>query len=110
MATLLEEVWNPSEGDVEHGAIDCSPYLDAGETVNGTPTVFDTGSSGDLSFTNEAASTTELDILGRKVDAGLAVQFSYEGQNAGTTYRVRVTFTTSASRTKVVDQLIECAS
>jgi len=110
MATRLKETWEPSQGDIDHGAIDCTPYLDDGETVNGSPVVADTGSSGDLAFSNEAVSVAELTIKCKKVSAGKAVQFTFQGQLANTEYVVLITFTTSAGRTKNVEQLIKVAA
>ena len=118
MAELLKQTWYLSEGDVDGGAADCTPYLDASETVSSVTSVlevsatapFDTPGTGDLTLANEQASSAELFILQSKVASAKAVQFDISGQQSGTTYRIRITFVTSNSRTKVVDQLIVCAA
>jgi len=107
MAIQLEHQWEVSVGDTDHGAIDCTPYLDDGETVTGTPTAEEQDST-DLTISSVAASTAALTILGETVAIGKAIQFTFSGQAIRTTYVVRVTFATSASRTKVVDQIIVC--
>jgi len=107
MAIQLEHQWEASVGDVDHAAIDCTPYLDDGETVSGTPTVVEQD-SGDLTISNIAASVAALTILGETVAIGKAIQFTFSGQQIRTTYVLRVSFATSGGRTKTVDQIVIC--
>lgn len=107
MAVTLEQQPQISEGDVDVVSIDYTSYLDSDETLSGTPTVTEV-TTADLTLASKAVSSAALVILGRTVAIAKAVQFSVSGQQSGTTYRVRVSVATSASRTKVVDVLLVC--
>ena len=96
-----------SEGDVEKGAVSFADFLDTGEALTGTPTVIELTTT-DLTIENVAVSSAALTILGETVALGEAVQFTVEGQQAGTLYTLVVTASTDASRTAVRYAEMEC--
>jgi hypothetical protein len=99
-----------SQGDIDVVSLDFrqtdDPYLDTGELLTGTPTAVEQ-TTGDLTIASMAVNTAAIEIEGRAVAVGEAVQFKVSGQQSGTTYRIRVTATTDATiaRTKIVDVL-----
>jgi hypothetical protein len=116
MAILLELRWDVSEGEKLNAAIDYYydseggqyGWLDETEQLTGVPTVVEIGSS-DLTITDVRVSTSDREILKRTVPAGKAVQFSYEGMQASTDYRIRVTAQSTDDRTVVRDVVITCS-
>ncbi len=110
---VLELAQQPaiSAGDVETIAIDYIDQLDTGELLTGTPTIAEVTTT-DLTLSNKAVSTGTLTILGRTVSPGKAVQCTVSGQQAGTTYTIRVTVSTDATtpRTFVRDIKLACVS
>ena len=77
--------------------------LDSGESLTGTPTVTEVGTS-DLTIENKVVSTTSLTINGKSVAAGKAVQFKVSGQAvANSPYTVKITVSTDSTpaQTKV---------
>jgi hypothetical protein len=107
MPIILQQRPTVSVGDVEKGAVSFANYLDTGETLTGTPLV-DEVTTTDLTLGGKAVSSAALTILGESVSAGQAVQFTMSGQKANTLYTIRVTATTTASRTVVRDAQFEC--
>ena len=107
MPIILQQRPTVSVGDVEKGAVSFANYLDAGEALTGTPTVVEVTTT-DLTIDDEAVSSAALTILGESVSAAEAVQFTMSGQQASTLYTLRVTATTTASRTVVRDAQFEC--
>lgn len=115
MAILLDLRWSVSEGDEANAAIDYYHdsegrpefgWLDETEQLVGTPVVTEVGSS-DLTITDAKVSTSDRKILGYTCPAGKAVQFSFSGMQAGTTYTLRISTETSDNRTVVRDQIVE---
>lgn len=104
MTKSLPQIPCLSEGDVDMVAIDYTDWLDSGELLTGTPTAVEVTTE-DLTLANKAVSTSSLTINGVTVATGKAVQFSVQGQQAGTLYTVRVTVSTDATpaRTAVRD-------
>jgi len=98
----LDEVPELSEGDIEIVSIDFWKILDAGELLTGTPTVAEQTTS-DLTITNKAVNTASLEIKNRSVAVGEAVQFKITGQQSDSTYRVRVTVSSTAGRKFIRD-------
>lgn len=98
-----------SQGDVEVVAVDFGPWLDSGESLTGTPTVAEVGSS-DLTLDNAAVSTGSLVINNKTVAAGNAIQFRVQGQQEGTTYTVKITASTDGTiaRTKNFTVTLQC--
>jgi hypothetical protein len=96
-----------SAGDIEKGAVSFADFLDAGETLTGTPVVVEVGTA-DLTLGGKAVSSASLTILGETVAAAEAVQFTVSGQKAGTLYTISVTASTTASRTAVRYVEMEC--
>lgn len=111
MAITLKHKPLVSVGDVDVMSIDYSDYLDTGESLTGTVTVTEIGTT-HLTFANQAVTTSAVTILGRSVASGLAAQFKFSGMQANTTYRVRVDVDTDSTpaRTKLVDVVIVTAS
>ena len=85
-----------STGDIELAALDFTDQLDPGELLTGTPTVAEQTTS-DLTLADKAVNTATVDVLGRTVTIGMAVQFSFKGGTAGTSYTIQVTVSTDAT-------------
>ena len=119
MPIVLEDIPVISVGDVEFPGIDGTAYLDTSELFTGTPTIIEVGRvlsydadgdptytvSTDLTITNKAVNTSAVVIKTKTVAIGMAVQCKIVGQQAGHTYGLRVTVSTTAGRTKVFDCL-----
>lgn len=72
--------------------------LDSGETLTGTPTVVDNGTSGTLTIASASVNSTALTILGESVAIGQAVQFKVSGQAlASSPYTLKITVSTTSS-------------
>ena len=97
-----------SVGEVEIVSVGFN-NLDSGELLTGTPTIVEVTSS-DLTLGNKAVSTAALTIDDVSYAIGEAVQFSVQGQSAGTRYRIRITVSTDATvaRTFVQDVVLYC--
>ena len=91
-------------GETNLFSVDLSGKLDEGELAASIGGVVDADETGDLTITDESVSSEELTILGEAVAAGKACQFKVVGQQEGTTYRLKITFTTDSSpaQTKVL--------
>lgn len=98
-----------SAGDVDTGAVNLTRWLDAGETISGTPTVAEQ-TTAHLTIGSVAANVAAIVVKGKTAAIGKAVQFSVSGQTAGTTYSLLVTWSTTASRTKKVIVKFRAAS
>ena len=111
MVWTHKETLEISEGQTDNVSVDCRDNLAQGELVTGTPVVAEI-TTNDLSLTNEQVNTTEVVVLGREVPIGKAVLFTISGQNAGTTYRIRITHTTDSTPARVIpfDVLLRCVS
>lgn len=97
----LPERYCVSVGDVEMVSIDYTDHLDSGELLTGTPTITEQTTS-HLTLGNKAVSTAILTIKGRSVAVGAAVQFSVSGQQADTSYEIRVSVGTDASPARTI--------
>jgi len=87
-------------GETEIPAVSYEDVLETAETITGTPTVADEGSSATLSITGVAASTGELTIENVVVAAGRALQFTVSGQVvASSPYALLMTTVTTGGRT-----------
>lgn len=87
-------------GEVANIAIDCSGFLDTGETITGAVTVEEQTTS-ELTITSEQANSAELTINGAAVAVGLAVQCRVDAASAAAgDYTLIVTAVTSASQTR----------
>ena len=111
MAVTLTQQPSVSQGDVDIVSIDYTDWLDSGELLTGSVTVAEQTTS-DLTFANEAVNTATVEIFRKTVAIGKAVQFKVSGQQAGTTYRIRITVATDATiaRTVVRDLLLVCTA
>jgi hypothetical protein len=96
-----------SVGDIEKGAVSFADFLDSSETLTGTPTVAEVGST-DLTLSSPLVNTLSVVVLGVTVTAGQAVEFGVRGQKAGSLYTISVTASTSAGRTAVRYAEMEC--
>ena len=97
-----------SQRDVDFITVDFTPLLDGSEVLNGTPTMEDEASTGDLTLDTASVSSAQLTVLNRAVAIGKAAQFRIQGQQDGTTYTIAVTCTTDASRTLVRGVRVVC--
>jgi len=119
MPIVLADIPVISAGDVDFPGINGTPYLDAGETFTGTPTITEAGivasydddadpvytASAHLTITNKAVNTAAVTVKNKLIAIGMAVQCKIVGQQAGNTYGLRVSVATSEGRTKVFDCL-----
>ncbi len=116
MPKMLEGTQTMSEGDVDFITIDTTPFLDSTEVCNGTPTGTevdgvtddDAVSGGDLTLDNGVVNTATLVVDGQTVAIGKAVQVRIQGQQQGSTYVAKISFTTDSSRTVGRGVTIEC--
>ena len=90
-------------------SLDLTRDLDTSELLTGTPTVTEVTTS-DLTIANKAVSTAALEIKGKTVAIGKAVQFSVMGGVSGTTYEIRVSVGTDSTpaETLVYDLMLPC--
>lgn len=98
MPIILQGTPTISVGDTDTQSIDLQDYLDEGETFTGTPTVVEL-TTAHLTLSNKAFNASEITVAGREVAIGMAIQFKVSGQQAGMTYRIQSTGTTTAGRT-----------
>ena len=99
MAIILDEIWQVSVGDDDAGAIDLGPYLDVNELA-ATVQVSELDTN-DLTISNVAVSTTELEILGETVPIAKAVQFTFLGMVVGAEYFVGIEITTDSTPSRI---------
>lgn len=80
-------------------SVDCSGFLDAGETVTGTPTVVEVGSA-QLTITNVQINGSAITIQGVSVPASHAVTFTADAtSSAKGIYTLRINIPTTAGVT-----------
>ena len=87
---------NVAVGATRHFAVSFVGQLDLDEYLSGTPTVAEQTTS-DLTIANRAVSTEVLVINGVEVAVGKAVQFTVTGQQAATSYSVKITAATDST-------------
>ena len=95
------------QGETGEAGCDFSRRLKSGETLTGTPTATEIGTS-DLTISAVAVNVASVEIDGESVDAELAVTFLVSGQKAGTTYQVRVEVDTTRGQHLVRDAFLPC--
>lgn len=93
---LAPQIQCKDENEQRNVSVSFMGKLEVGELLTGAPTVIEVGTS-DLTIGNEQVSTVELNLNGKKVPAGGAVQFSVSGGVEGTTYFIDVQCATDAS-------------
>lgn len=100
MANTAPQVRELNTAEIANVAVDCSGFLDSGETITGAVTVAEVSTS-QLTITGAQTNGSSIVIDGVTVGAGLGVQFTVNttGSAAGT-YRILVTVVTSASQTR----------
>lgn len=98
MTNVAPQIPTMAVGESRNAAMSFAGKLDSGESLTGSPTVAEVGTS-DLSFSNEAVSTAQLTINDITVAVGHAVQFKIDGSGlvAGRTYQVKVIVPTDAT-------------
>jgi len=97
-------------GAARNIAIDFTDELDTGELLTGTPTIVEihpANSPLDLTISNVAVSTADLEINGQTVTTGMAVQGHVSGMLSGVTYKCLVTATTDATPAQTLKLVIE---
>lgn len=111
MVQTLDQMREISQGDVEVVSINYTDWLDAGESLTGTPTVAEQVTN-HLTIGNIQVSTGTLQIMTTTVAAGKALQFSISGAQASTEYVIRVTVSTDGTipRTSVRDIRLTCVA
>ena len=102
MAIVNGTVNEISAGATRIIEIDYTDDMGDSETLSTLTSVTEQVTS-DLTITNDQINTSATTILNRAVAANKSVQYTVSGQQAGTTYTVRVTVVTSASQTFVED-------
>lgn len=94
-------------GETEIPAVSYEDVLETTETITGTPTVADEGSSGDLTIASVAASTGELTIENVAVAVGRALQFTVSGQTvANSPYALVMIISTTGGRLNLKRRVI----
>ena len=89
-------------GETQLCSVSFDDKLDSGESLSGTPTVAEVSTS-DLTFANEAVSTSALTINHKSVAAGRAVQFKVtEFGTTNAPYTVRITCATDSTPARTV--------
>lgn len=84
-------------GEVRNGAYSFKGELDSGELLTGTPLVVEINTS-HLTLGNKAVNTGTITVEGdSNVIAGQAVTYSVSGHQAGVTYKLKITATTTAT-------------
>lgn len=81
--------------------------LEDGETFTGnTPTVTEITTT-DLTLDNKAVSTAALEINGKTVAIGRAIQFRVSGGTAGTTYKIAIQCATDATPAQTIRAIVQ---
>jgi len=97
MPITLQGLPTISVGDTDIQSVDLQDYLDSGETFTGTPTVVEITTTA-LTLSNKTVNAAAITVQGRTVAIGAAIQFKVSGQQAGVTYKLQITGTTTAGR------------
>ena len=103
MAIELQQHGTISYGATRNVSVDLTLPLQGGGTLTGTPTIIEADSSdvavagGALTIANKQVSIAALDILGRTVAIGKAIQCTVSGQVKGSTYRLLLGCATTGS-------------
>ena len=100
MANTAPQVRELNTAEVANVAVDCSGFLDSGETITGAVTVTEVTTS-ELTITGAQTNGSSIEVDGSTVTAGLGVQFTVNttGSAAGT-YKILITVVTSATQTR----------
>lgn len=93
------QVWYAHPDETNGVLVDGRGVLRQGEVFTGSPTV--STSSGPTISSASITSTMQL-INGKAVEPGKAISFSFAGGSDGSTYMVKISCGTSASRTRVM--------
>lgn len=93
------------EGETRLCAVSFAEKLDSGELLTGTPTVTEL-TTADLTIDNVAVNVAALTVDGESAAIGQAVQFRVAGQQAGTTYSLRVQCGTDATPAQTLRALV----
>jgi len=100
MPTQAPQIGQLLIGEVANVAIDCSGFLDSGETITGTVTVEEQSTS-DLTISSEQVNGSTITINGASVSAGYAVQCRVDTTGASAReYSLMVSVVTSAGQTR----------
>ena len=119
MAVVLDHVAVISENDGENFAVDMTKLLDSGETITGTVLAVEAGkftgydddgvaqftASSDLTIANKGYNASAITVNGRSAAAGKAAQCSVSGQNAGYTYGITFTVTTTSTPARTLERV-----
>ncbi len=100
-----------SVGAKRMASIDLTKDLDDSELATGTPTVVEVGTAA-LSLANKAVNSAEIEIKGKAVAIGKAVQFTVDAASAvkGVTYMLLLTVGTNSDPAErlVYDVALPC--
>lgn len=92
-------------GETRNGKASFSNRLDTGESLSGTPTLTEIGTT-HLTFANVARSTTGLTINGISVTSGHAVTFKVTGFQANMQYRALIECATDSTPAQTLRGII----
>lgn len=105
MSTPTIPVRSKKASEALNVKLDLRGRLDSGESLDGTPTIVESGTS-DLTLASKSVSSTALTINGASVPPGEAVTFKVSGGTAGTTYTIDITVDTDASPIQQIKESI----
>lgn len=96
MTIEFDQIPTVAAGEVRNGKISLANLLDSGESLSGTPTIVELGST-DLTISSVGKSTGTLEINGVSVTSGHAVVFKATGFVGPKQYRLKVTADTNST-------------
>ena len=91
--------------ETRHVAVSYADKLESGELLTGSVTLTD--STGDLTISYGAVTSSTETINGLSVGAGAAITFTCSGGTAGITYTVKIQVATDASNPQSFDDNIQ---
>ena len=94
MSATAQQLPSKTVSEEANGSISYVGKLDEGELLTGTPTI---DAVTGLTFSNIAVNIIELQINGKTVPIGMAVQFKVTGGVAGVTYTIPVSCGTNST-------------
>jgi hypothetical protein len=95
------EIPTKTSGEIRNGAISLVSTLDSAELLTGTPVI--TSEPSGLIFSGVKVNTSIVEVSGRNVAIGKAVQFAVSSGESGETYRCKASVTTNATPAQVLE-------
>lgn len=102
MPTELQHTPALSVNEVRNVAVDFTGKLDAGELLTGNPTIEEVGTAF-MTFTSEVVNTEAIEVNGRTLAPGQAVQFTVDVDATATGKTLKVDATVDTDKGQTVD-------